>query len=61
MQSGLHGVPSLEGVGQLVDDADIIIVQRTHSGKSEAVDMKSDTKNDAFERNQPKFCLFTRQ
>jgi hypothetical protein len=61
MQSGLHGVPSLEGVGQLVDDADIIIVQRTHSGKSEAVDMKSDTKNDAFERNQPKFCLLTRQ
>ena len=46
--SGLHGVPSLEGVGQLVDDADIIMVRRTHSGKSEAVDMKSDTKNDAW-------------
>jgi hypothetical protein len=48
MQSGLHGVPSLEGVGQLVDDADIVVVQRTQSGKSEAVDMKSDIKDDAL-------------
>jgi hypothetical protein len=35
-------------VGQLVDDADIVIVRRKQSGKSEAVDMKSDIKNGIF-------------
>jgi hypothetical protein len=60
MQSGLHGVPSLEGVGQLVDGADIVIVRCTQSGKNEAVDMKSDTKNDAFVSESAEFCLFTR-